>query len=120
MNIIVAGGRDFYNKNLVFSKLDLYITSSDTIISGHATGVDSLGELYAAKHNLDLKVIPAEWKKYGNAAGPIRNQKMANLADKLIVFWDKKSRGTKSMITIAKKMNIPIIAFDYHGNLLNI
>lgn len=34
MNIIVAGGRDFYNKNLVFSKLDLYITSSDTIISG--------------------------------------------------------------------------------------
>ena len=37
-----------------------------------------------------------------------RNKKMAEVCDYVICFWDGKSRGTKSMIDYALKMNKPI------------
>ncbi|WP_197026348.1 hypothetical protein [Polaribacter sp. Hel_I_88] len=47
--------------------------------------------------------FPAEWNKFGKAAGPVRNKEMAIYADALIAFWDGKSRGTKNMIQLAKQ-----------------
>ena len=72
------------------------------IASGGARGADSLGERYAIEHNLDLKIFPANWDKFGNAAGPIRNAEMAEYADYLVAFWDGKSRGTANMIQAMK------------------
>lgn len=46
--------------------------------------------------------------KYGNAAGPMRNEEMAKYADGLIVFWNGKSSGTKNMIECAKRQGLPI------------
>lgn len=40
----------------------------------------------------------ADWDKHGKAAGPIRNQEMAEYADALIAVWDGESRGTRDMI----------------------
>ncbi|MFD1444284.1 hypothetical protein [Thermoactinomyces vulgaris] len=51
---------------------------------------------------------PAEWKKYGKKAGPLRNAKMAENADALVAFWDGKSRGTKDMIETAKRRGLRI------------
>ncbi|MBR6510506.1 MAG: hypothetical protein IKT38_07870, partial [Clostridia bacterium] len=50
----------------------------------------------------------ADWEKYGKSAGPIRNKQMAEVSDYVICFWDEKSKGTKSMIDYAKKLNKPI------------
>jgi len=41
---------------------------------------------------------------------------MAKVADRLIAFWDGKSRGTKSMINLAKKHGCEVIVLDYYGN----
>ncbi len=56
--------------------------------------------------------------------GPVRNQKMAEYADALIAVWDGESRGTKNMISLAKKLNlkcfiyiIPIINASKNGFL---
>lgn len=38
---------------------------------------------------------PADWERLGKAAGPIRNEEMAEIADALIAFWDGQSRVTK-------------------------
>jgi hypothetical protein len=77
-------------------------------VSGGCSGADKLGERYATEHGYKIEVYPAEWKKYGPPAGPIRNMKMAKISDFVICFWDGESNGTRSMINCAKKLNKPI------------
>ena len=116
MRTIIAGGRDFANTGMAFICLEPLVKAGDIIISGHASGADMMGELYAHKNKLQCELYPADWKKYGRAAGPIRNEQMAKVADRLIAFWDGKSRGTKSIINLAKKHGCEVIVFDYYGN----
>lgn len=66
---------------------------------------NSIGERYAKDNGFRVEKHPADWEKYGRAAGPIRNREMAEISDYVICFWDGKSRGTKSMIDYAKKLN---------------
>jgi hypothetical protein len=107
---IVAGGRDFYDYKHLEATLNLYLChkSNIEIVSGGASGADSLGERYAKEKGHKLKVFKADWDKHGKAAGPIRNEEMAKYADGLIAFWDGESKGTKSMIGYAKKYNLKI------------
>lgn len=106
--IIIAGTRTFNDYNLLESKLDFYLSkkSDIEIVSGTCYGTDLLGEQYAIKHNLPVKRFLANWNKYGRSAGPIRNAQMADYADACIVFWDGKSKGTKSMINLAKQKGL--------------
>ena len=95
--LVVAGGRDFKNYLLLSKELKKYINElgseySIIILSGGASGADTLGEKFAKNHKLKVERYPAEWKMYGRAAGPKRNAQMIQAADGLIVFWDK-SRG---------------------------
>ena len=48
------------------------------IISGGASGADSLAEKYASKKNIELIIHHADWNKFGKKAGPIRNEKIVN------------------------------------------
>ena len=110
--LVVAGTRYFSNYALVASKLDAYLADkldkyNVTIICGDAQGADAMGLAYASNHGLKVEHFPAEWGKFGNAPGPIRNKKMAQNADAVIVFWDGKSPGTKDMIQNAKMEGLP-------------
>ena len=111
--IVVAGCRDYKNYEEVKKYIDSCISDickeyKLIFISGCCRGVDALGERYAKESGYKIERYPAEWKKYGRAAGPIRNEKMAACADLIICFWDGKSRGTKTMIEFAKKYNKPV------------
>lgn len=121
MNIIVAGGRDFKDYNLLRQKLnDLLKDINDVvIISGKANGADSLGEQYGRENNIAIKEFPAKWDLYGKSAGYMRNEEMAKIGDMLIAFWDGKSKGTKHMIDLAKKYNLKteIIYYNQLGSL---
>lgn len=88
-------------------------THNVIIVSGHASGADSLGEKFAADHNLQCELHPADWERHGKAAGPIRNAEMAEVADALIAFWDGQSRGTKSMIDLAKRKGLQVAVVRY-------
>lgn len=108
MKLIVAGSREFRNYNLLSKHLD-EINSKygiTEIVSGTASGADSLGELYAREHNIPIKRFPANWNKYGRSAGYIRNKDMAHYADACICFWMNKSKGTGHMINLAKEYKI--------------
>lgn len=108
MKTIIAGGRTVTDYSLVLKAVKESGLSISAVISGGATGVDSLGERYAKEKHLPLEVYPAEWKKYGTSAGPIRNRKMAENAQQLIALWDGKSIGTKNMIDTAKELNLTV------------
>lgn len=114
MKIVIAGGRDFNNYNLLCEKCDDIINSNQTeIISGCAKGADTLGERYAKERGYDVKLFPADWKTHGRKAGPIRNKQMAEYGDMLIAFWDGKSSGTKNMIDNAKKLGKIVYIITY-------
>ena len=109
-NIIIAGGRNFNDYELLKEKVDFYLTNITKeciqIISGMASGADTLGYKYAIERGYPCIKFPAKWDIHGKAAGHIRNKAMAEHADALIAFWDGRSRGTKNMIDIAKEKNI--------------
>ena len=65
-----------------------------------AAGVDTLGEEWAKENNIPVDYFPANWETHGRAAGQIRNKKMAARADALLLIWDGKSRGSRSMLNI--------------------
>ena len=115
MKIIIAGGRDFDNYDLLFKRCNiiLFNVSDIEIVSGKAKGADTLGEKYAKERNLHIKEFPANWKLYGKKAGPLRNEEMAKYADALIAFWDSKSTGTANMINLAEQHNLLIRIIRY-------
>lgn len=108
MRVIIAGGRDITDYNLVMEAITEANLTITEIVSGGAKGVDTLGEQYAESMNLPLKVFMADWETHGRAAGPIRNRKMSENADALIAIWDGKSRGTKNMIETATKKGLVV------------
>ena len=115
LKVIIAGGRDFNDYELLKSKCDYYLQNQDeiTIISGHARGADSLGEQYANEKGYNVEIYPADWDKYGKSAGYKRNAEMADVASAAICFWDGKSKGTKHMINLAKNKGIPVKIVRY-------
>lgn len=117
MKVIIAGGRDFQNRELLLEGVETYQRNFGKIkevVCGMADGADLLGYEYACCVDLPVKKFPADWVKFGRSAGPIRNAEMADYADGLIAFWDGKSKGTKNMITQAKAADIEkIIIVNY-------
>ena len=116
--VIIAGCRNFYNYVTLKERCEYYLqnkmkTHNVIIVSGHAPGADSLGEKFAADHNLKCELHPADWERHGRAAGPIRNEEMAEVSDALIAFWDGKSRGTRSMIEIARRKGLQVAVVRY-------
>lgn len=50
----------------------------------------------------------ADWKKYGDPAGPMRNQEIVNASDVLLAFPLPGSVGTWSCVHKADKKGIPV------------
>jgi len=115
MKVIIAGGRDFKDYDLLCRKADYYLSrqSEIEIVSGTAKGADKLGERYAEERQYPIKRFPADWGTYGKKAGYIRNTEMAEYAEALIAFWNGTSKGTEHMINIATEKNLLIRVIKY-------
>jgi len=116
--VIIAGTRSFNDYNLLKENCEYLLRESMEkhqiiIVSGQAKGADTMGERFAKEHGLPCEYYPANWQIHGRAAGPIRNKEMANNADALIAFWDGHSRGTRSMINLARKMGLQVAICRY-------
>ncbi len=114
--VIIAGGRDFKDYDLLKTKLNKILSNINTpivIVSGKARGADSLGERYAKEMGYEIAEFPANWDKYGKRAGYIRNEEMAKYAEACVCFWDGKSKGTKHMIDLTNKHNLKLRVIRY-------
>jgi hypothetical protein len=123
--VIIAGNRKFNNFELLIEKCDNILKDIEDeiqIVSGKASGADTLGEDYAKLRGYSIKEFPAPWadiegkpeseigvrwdgKKYWKKAGIFRNGQMAEYADALIAFHNGSS-GTANMIKTADKYNL--------------
>lgn len=132
MKVLVCGDRNWKHRYYLDCILDdinvLY--GIDEIIEGCANGADrdagwpcpvEVPEVYfhrngwAERRRIAHRHFPADWKRYGKAAGPIRNQQMLDEGkpDMVIAFHENfnDSKGTKNMVEIARKAGIPTLIF---------
>ena len=103
MKLLIAGSRSIADFDLA-----PYISEeTDLIISGGATGIDSLAEKYADEHKISKLILRPKYHLYGKAAPIKRNECMVDLADEILIVWDGVSRGAQSTLKYAKKKNKP-------------
>jgi hypothetical protein len=112
MRLIVCGGRDFYDKELLFSSLDDLMHAQERIrdpikylIHGNARGADALAHGWAVVRYIQPIMVPALWNLFGAKAGAIRNENMLGLGPDLVVAFPG-GRGTAHMMKIATAANI--------------
>src|ERR1700744_6520632 len=100
MKLVIACSRTFNLTTLdlwsilIMANLHRRVT---TIIAGGGQGIDSTAKQMALEYGLDYREFPAEWEKYGKAAGPIRNKDQAKEGDELLIIWDGESKGSANM-----------------------
>ena len=98
MRVIIAGSRTIKDGDLVAKAIKESKFKVSSVLCGGARGADILGKSWAEANKVQVDEHPANWTKYSNAAGIMRNIVMANNADALIAIWDGKSPGTRHMI----------------------
>lgn len=110
MRCIIAGTRTIQDYKLVTKAItDSGWQSEITeVVCGGAKGVDTLGQTWAIENGIKVIMFFPNWREYGQRAGPMRNEEMAKYADAAIVIWDGRSRGSQSMLNLAKRHNLRI------------
>ena len=92
------------SRNITVIDIEKYVSNSDEIVSGGAKGVDLCAAQYAKNKGIKFTEFLPDYNRYGRAAPIIRNKQIVDYADKIIVFWDGKSKGSLSVIEYARKI----------------
>lgn len=104
MKLLIAGSRSITDIDI-----SEYIPADTSlIISGGANGVDTLAEQYADKKRISKLILRPRYDLYRRAAPLKRNDEMVEICDKVLIFWDGVSKGTKHTIEYANKIGKPI------------
>ena len=111
MKILITGGRDYTNIDKIREVLSEYRNEKVTFIHGAARGADTLGGIVAKELGFEIKIFPAEWDKYGRAAGVKRNITMLDEKPDIVLAFHEdlsKSKGTKHCVNNATKRGISV------------
>lgn len=134
MRLLVAGDRNWADRRTLWDALDAIhdATPITLLIEGCARGADqlagahgprSLGAVggavgWAYAWEIPGEHHPAEWARYGRAAGPIRNQEMLDdRPDRVVAFHPDiaRSRGTRDMVNRAIRAGVRVDLVDATG-----
>src|SRR5215469_3620742 len=116
MRILVCGDRNWTDPFPMMAKFQQLFNHAApreiTIIHGAARGADQMAHALARDLGLAVMPFPADWVRYGRAAGPVRNRQMLleGRPDLVLAFHNNlsESRGTADMVRRARKAGIPV------------
>ncbi len=100
MKIAVVGSR---NVSISLSELDCHLSVAHEIVGG-AKGMGLCASQYACLHHIPFTEFLPQQGMRGKRASHVRNEKMVEYADEILVFWDGKSQEELSVICYAKKV----------------
>lgn len=110
MRVIVCGGREYRDRKRVYGVLDSMDKKHGftTVIHGGARGADQMAGEWAISRGKTVMCMPADWEKYGKAAGHKRNQRMIDVCapDACIAF--PGGAGTADMVARARKAGLKV------------
>lgn len=108
MKVAIVGSRNYQYPNIVIAMLEELLKQYKDeliLISGGASGPDTICEQFAIKNKCTFIKFPAQWDLYGKQAGFIRNKEIVENSDIIYAFYDGSSKGTLLTINLAKEMN---------------
>ena len=108
LRLLVTGGRDFHDEDKlrrwIFEAVGNELESDQIqLIHGGARGTDRLAGRIARQAGFRIRIFPAKWEKYGNAAGIIRNGQMFAESNPDVVLAAPGGRGTNDMVNRVQK-----------------
>ncbi len=115
--IIVTGWRDAnrfkHGRIIIDALLPVYDTYKQNVLLREGEcpygGVDKFARDLAEVWGWEVDPCPADWDRFGNGAGPLRNRLMCEKgADELFAFPGPGSKGTINCMEIAYELGIPI------------
>jgi hypothetical protein len=112
MKVLVCGGRDFDDGarlREVMNSLHENLGPITVLVHGAAAGADSMAGTWATIRHIEVRAYPADWKKHGRSAGPIRNQQMLDAEKPELVVAFPGGRGTAHMVRIAKEQGFNVV-----------
>lgn len=124
--MLIVGSRTFTDYDVLNGVCQILGNNNKLhVVSGGATGADSLAEVFAKNTNSKFTKIPADWNKYGKRAGYIRNREMHKFISQYehrlcIAFWDGISKGTAHNFDLANEFDTPIFIYNFKTQEINI
>lgn len=125
LRILVTGSRDFGDHLAIqHALMDVLITKATSeppvlVHGGCPTGADWIADQLWHEWRMSgmnlatAEVHPADWKRRGRAAGPVRNAEMvAAGADVVLAFPLGPSPGTRGCVRLARAAGIPVIIHE--------
>jgi hypothetical protein len=123
MRVLVCGGRDYcasdaWNwletnaKHEISFATGLHSFSLEALVHGGARGADEGAAKWGESEHIKVIAFPANWKKHGKAAGPIRNQRMIDEGKPDVVIAFPGGRGTADMTARARNAGITVIEVE--------
>ena len=111
MRVLVCGGRDYSDADKMTRILDdLHAaTPFSLLVYGMARGADDLAKMWATARGIERLGFPADWEKYGRAAGTIRNKEMLDKGKPDLVVAFPGGRGTSNMISQSLKAQVRVV-----------
>lgn len=109
MRMLVCGGRDYSDTRAAYGALDRVLTKRQVVllIHGAAPGADTLADQWAESRQIERLACPADWKRWGKMAGPIRNKEMLTHHPDGVVALPG-GRGTEDMVMQALAAGLPV------------
>jgi hypothetical protein len=89
------------------------------IVSGGAIGVDKAAEELAVTLSLPIKRFLPDYRRYGRRAPLNRNIEIIKYADRVLAFWDGRSRGTRQCIIECINRRKPVRIIPITSNKLS-
>jgi hypothetical protein len=108
VRVLVCGSREFAARSWLEEVLAPLAPKIDTLIEGGAPGADHQAKMWAMRRNIDTETYVAEWRRFGNRAGPIRNQRMLDEGKPDLVIAFPGGRGTADMVRRARSAGIEV------------
>lgn len=107
--VLVCGGQTYTDMRHVTKVLDGLVPKPTLIIQGGAFGADACASEWAYKRDVLERQFPADWKKHGRAAGPIRNQQMLDEGKPDLVVAFPGGSETEDMKRRARAAGVRVI-----------
>jgi hypothetical protein len=107
--VLVCGGRNYDDWEPLFAVLDALLGQNDlVIIQGGAPGADGIARMWSRSRKCECLNFPADWRKQGRAAGPIRNHRMLAEGKPDLVLAAPGGRGTADMVRQARAAGLEV------------
>lgn len=109
--MLVCGGRDFVDADLLRTTLDALHAEHrfQVLIEGAARGADTLAGDWADSRGIERLTFVAEWERLGRSAGPIRNERMLKEGRPDLVVAFPGGRGTAHMTRVARTAGVRVL-----------